>query len=688
MPVGVPNPNRVHVECRIRDAVRVLESRPSATFAATTFREKAIASSNVIQPLALWSASSTCVRPPSSFRIPVSLIRVFVVTSPFSIAGDRGQHLEDRAGLVDGADDRVDEAGRIAGGDRRVVVAVVGRIGGLGQDLAGVRVHDDCRDRLGPVGRPGGEDLLLDRELEPRVDREAEVLARRAGILDDGRLRDEPRCDVALGVDDPGPAGQLLLVELLDAVLAGALAIDEPQQLGREGRVRAAAAPAGRRGRAPAPGPGPSSCPAAIAARIWSGDGRVEGVGEDDVLAVGGLAVGQGRRRRRPSRPRTVTSACGDVAPASRRRSRTAWPPAARARWSSPGRRRRCGRRCRRAGWASPPASSSAGTPRPQADRAGPPASTRGARGAPTPTDAKTIRRKSARRRESVRPIDRSGDGQLPADDEWGRQLGQPGVDRQLADRRLLAEAVEVGQQLGLPDEERIAVRVQPLHVVAGRRDADRLGQREERQHERDDDPAEDERDAGGSAASTDRAANATARQGRRVDDARPPREERGARAGARVDRHLVADREAQARSPGVEERERVGLGGHAEAVQLELVSVGLLRRTVCALVQLVLAATVRPSAAGLVSLAHGTPPLWVRWLAVRRARVARRLGGEALGGPQTGAPGAWVGGDLGRRRRQGRVGSRDAAGDCARRRRPAAPAGRCSRAARPRRSA
>ncbi len=54
--------------------------------AATTLREKAIASSNLIQPIALWSASSMWARPLSSSRVPVSLTFVFVVTWCFSIA--------------------------------------------------------------------------------------------------------------------------------------------------------------------------------------------------------------------------------------------------------------------------------------------------------------------------------------------------------------------------------------------------------------------------------------------------------------------------------------------------------------------------------------------------------------------------------------------------------------------------
>ena len=66
----------------------------------------------------------------------------------------------------------------IFGGDRPVVVGVVRRVGGLGVDLARVRVHDDRRDALGLVGDLGRQELLLDRELEAGVDGQAEVLAR------------------------------------------------------------------------------------------------------------------------------------------------------------------------------------------------------------------------------------------------------------------------------------------------------------------------------------------------------------------------------------------------------------------------------------------------------------------------------------------------------------------------------
>src|SRR4051812_28130285 len=106
---------------------------------------------------------------------------------------------------------------------------------------------------------------------------------------------------------------------------------------------------------------------------------------------------------------------------------------------------------------------------------------------------ANAIRSRRARPRESVRPIDRSGPS-VRADDERSPELRQALVDGQLPDRRLLAEAVQVGQELLLPDEERVALATQPIDVVAGRRDADGLGEREERQEKDQDDPAEDDR--------------------------------------------------------------------------------------------------------------------------------------------------------------------------------------------------
>src|SRR5512132_2761605 len=77
------------------------------------------------------------------------------------------------------------------------------------------------------------------------------------------------------------------------------------------------------------------------------------------------------------------------------------------------------------------------------------------------PATAKAIRRTSARARESVRPIGRSA-ASARVDDERGRELGQARVDRQLAHRGLLAEPVEVGQQLLLADDQGVALPAEP----------------------------------------------------------------------------------------------------------------------------------------------------------------------------------------------------------------------------------
>ena len=53
-----------------------------ATRAATTFREYAMASSNVIQPIPLRSALPTSARPLSSLNVAVSRSLVFMVTTP------------------------------------------------------------------------------------------------------------------------------------------------------------------------------------------------------------------------------------------------------------------------------------------------------------------------------------------------------------------------------------------------------------------------------------------------------------------------------------------------------------------------------------------------------------------------------------------------------------------------------
>jgi hypothetical protein len=104
-----------------------------------------------------------------------------------------------------------------------------------------VRVHHDRRHVDGAVGDPRREQLLLDRELQPGVDREAQVGARNAGLVDDRGLGNRPGIHVALREQDARRAGQKLLVLLLDAVLADALPVDEPDDVGGERRLRTAA---------------------------------------------------------------------------------------------------------------------------------------------------------------------------------------------------------------------------------------------------------------------------------------------------------------------------------------------------------------------------------------------------------------------------------------------------------------
>ena len=125
------------------------------------------------------------------------------------------------------------------------------------------------------------------------------------GILDDGRVRDRPARRRRAGRGRSAAGRRAVLVELLDAVLADAVAVDEAEELRRERRVRARRPPAGRRGPAPARGPRPSMRRSRDRGPDPVGGRRVEGVGEDDVLAGRtSSALGQRRRRRRPSSPR------------------------------------------------------------------------------------------------------------------------------------------------------------------------------------------------------------------------------------------------------------------------------------------------------------------------------------------------------------------------------------------------
>ena len=171
----------------------------------------------------------------------MSLSLVLAVTVP-RLEGDRGgHHLEHGARLVDVGHDRVDEARRVGRGDRAVLVGVVRRVAGLGVDLPGVGVHDHGRHALGLVRDVRGQELLLDGQLQARVDGQAQVLAGDALLGDLGRLGPDPPAHVALRHGHARLAGQDVLVVALDAVLARALAVDEPEEVRGQARVGAAA---------------------------------------------------------------------------------------------------------------------------------------------------------------------------------------------------------------------------------------------------------------------------------------------------------------------------------------------------------------------------------------------------------------------------------------------------------------
>src|SRR4029078_8167895 len=170
----------------------------------------------------------------------------------------------------------------------------------------------------------------------------------------------------------------------------------------------------------------------------------------------------------------------------------------------------------------------------------------------------------SIRRRESVRPsirVSRFSDGLVggrrrPAQDERIGQLAEAGVDRLATDRALATQAAQVGEQLLLALLQRVLLLEHVVDVVAGRGAADRLGQREEREDERDADPAQYERQAIRSALGPDGATDPAPGDGRRLC---PPAHAAGGErrwlAGALVDGHaLVAHHVAKARRARVHE--------------------------------------------------------------------------------------------------------------------------------------
>ena len=325
--------------------------------------------------------------------------------------------------------------------------------------------------------------------------------------------------------------------------------------------------------------------------------------------------------------------------------------------------------------------------PRRRGGRAGRPASTRGGRRAPTPTTAKATRRneRAARANRSgpscrSRRLPISGPATTIGAASWVRPAS-------IASFRIagsLAEPVEVGQQLLLADEQRVALgrpaarcrSRSPRRGRSGRARRTPAGTRGRCRRGRT---------PGGSSGDAARTAPRTPAAGqRRRRRRRATRWGRngGAGAGARVDRHLLADREAEPRRARVEEGERVGLRATTpKPSSSSSVGVGWWRRlpsrswTSC---------WRRPYDRRRLDwwrLLTVTPPLVPvagRW-AVRRRGARRPAGGRS-------GRAGW------RRSRRpsgsATAGSRGAAAGSGRRRRPAARAGRRSPAARRRGSA
>ena len=134
-------------------------------------------------------------------------------------------------------DHRVHEQRWVPGRDLLVEVAVERGVAGLGQEIAGLGVHDDHRDRLGLVCDPRRVDLLLHLELQAGVDGRADILARRPGVED---LDTTGPGLVRLRLGHLGTAREDRVVGLLHSVLTLARGIYEAEQLGGQRRVRRA----------------------------------------------------------------------------------------------------------------------------------------------------------------------------------------------------------------------------------------------------------------------------------------------------------------------------------------------------------------------------------------------------------------------------------------------------------------
>ena len=441
--------------------------------------------------------------------------------------GDRGEHLEHGTRLEDVGDDGVDEARGILECHGPVVVGVVGRIARLGHDRAAVRVEHDRRDADRRIGGVCSQHLLLDGQLQVAIDGQPEVRTGHARADDLGRIGHRAAQAVTVGEEDLGRTGQLLLVPLLYAVLTLAVVIHEAQQM-RSQRG------AGRRTLLRVDPDGLRFQTDAQAAQVAVGTGAADAIGgrlvhvagEDDVRPACLQCVGEDGRRVRIETQDGVQRT-GSSAPFGRReliRGRH-YPVAGDGRGQHHGARtiedRATSDRLFEAGGALaqgglgqavvldhlPPRQTPQERHANQAEgdqddeQAWPGISPSG----------------HAQRHRSARSI-----GCLASrDDKWLGQLVQTQIDGLLANGRAPSETVQIGQQLlGLRLVVGLVVE-QPVDVVASRRHANALRQREEGEQKRQRDRPEQNPDATRAAPGPGGPARSTARESRAVDELR-----------------------------------------------------------------------------------------------------------------------------------------------------------------------
>ena len=238
LPVAQPEPHVVQDRRRLAGRLAERRARPWRRPRCANRRRRPRTSSS---PSPLRSASSILVRPLSRWSVPDVLDPGRRGDRPVRQGRRRGHHLEHGTRARRRSRRRIDEATGVGRGDRLVVVAVVRRVGRLGVDLAGVRVHDDGRDaRLARSATQAARSSCSTFSWRPASMVRRRSVPGRAGLADDRVLEHRPAARVALRDDDPRLAGERRLVVLLDAVLAAALAVDEAEQVRGERRARSA----------------------------------------------------------------------------------------------------------------------------------------------------------------------------------------------------------------------------------------------------------------------------------------------------------------------------------------------------------------------------------------------------------------------------------------------------------------